>query len=52
MARPIEPTPIITKREDIEEFLRLTWKEERDPDPKRIAWLKEAEEYYIAHKPK
>ncbi len=41
MAKPIEPTPTL-RGEDAIRFIQNMIKEERNPDPKRIAMLREA----------
>ena len=46
MARPFEPTPVLSGK-DAERFVELTLKEERDPDPKRLAFLQECYEFYL-----
>lgn len=49
MARPIEPTPILSGK-DAEKFLELTRDAELHPDPKRAKFLKECYELYLKHK--
>ena len=41
MAKPIEPTPVI-RGEDAERFYELLAKEERQPDQKRIEFIKKS----------
>lgn len=41
MARPIEPTPTLTGK-DAERFIENMIKEEKNPNPRRIAFLREA----------
>jgi hypothetical protein len=43
MAKPIPSTPILSGK-DAERFLENMLKEQTNPDPKRIAFLKEARE--------
>ncbi len=45
MAKDIE-LGITLYGDDVKRFLELTRKEEVDPDPKRIAFLKESREFY------
>jgi hypothetical protein len=41
MAKPIEPTPVL-KGEDAERFYEMLDKEERQPDQKRIEFIKKS----------
>lgn len=42
MAKPIEPTPTLRGKDAIR-FIQNMIKEEKNPNPKRIAFLKKAE---------
>jgi hypothetical protein len=49
MAKPIRATPVL-RGKDAKRFLEEMIKEEKNPDPRRIAFLKEAEKhknYYL-----
>ena len=41
MAKPIAPTPILDGK-DAKRFLEIMLKEQVDPDPKRIKFIREA----------
>ena len=43
MAKPIEPTPIL-RGEDARRFLESMYKEQTNPDPKRLEVLRKARE--------
>jgi len=45
MAKPIQPTPILEGK-DAERFLESMLKEQTDPDPKRIRFIREALESF------
>jgi len=45
MAKPIQPTPILEGK-DAEIFLESMLKEQTDPDPKRIAFIRDALESF------
>ncbi len=49
MAKAIEPTPVL-KGKDAEEFIRLTKKAEKTPDPERAKFLKECLMLYVSHR--
>ena len=46
MAKPIEPTPTLRGKDAIR-FIQDMIKEERNPDPKRLALLKRADKLRI-----
>jgi len=45
MAKPIQPTPILEGK-DAERFLEIMLKEQANPNPKRIKFIREALESF------
>ncbi len=50
MAKPIEPTPVLSGK-DAELFLEMTLRAEVTPDPERAKFLEECRKIYAERKP-